>query len=257
VPNGKSSTPVLLKDTLYAPQIGSTIISIGRIASAGYSVSFENGSCNIQKEQNSKIIGSIPTNGNGLYKVEHVLTAGAATEQVNIHTLHRRLGHVSLDSIRKLVRNNAVAGLQIIDDPSPFFCDLCQYAKATRKAICKECSTPQASAFGDEVHTDVWGGPTTPTSLGGCKYYISFTDDYSCYTWLTLLRTKDKALEAYRAFAAWAKTQHSATIKHLHSDRGGEYTGKEFSKFLQEEGSEWCLTTHNTPQHNGISEALN
>jgi transposase InsO family protein len=243
--------------TLYAPQIGSTIVSIGCIASTGYSVSFENGSCNIQKEQNSKIVGSIPANGNSLYKVEHILTAGAVTEQVNIHTLHRRLGHVSLDSIWKLVCNNAVAGLQIIDDPSPFFCDSCQYAKATRKAICKERSTPQVSAFGDEVHTDVWGGPTTPTSLGGCKYYVSFTDDYSRYTWLTLLRTKDEALEAYRAFAAWAKTQHGATIKCLCSDRGGEYTGKEFSKFLQEEGSEQCLTTHDTPQHNGVSEALN
>jgi hypothetical protein len=94
--------------------------------------------------------------------------------------------------------------------------------------------TPQASAFGDEVHTDIWGGPTTLTSLGGCKYYVSFTDDYTRYTWLTLLHTKDKALDTYTAFAAWVKTQHGATIKHLHSDRGGEYTGKEFSKFLQE-----------------------
>ena len=256
VPNGKSSTSVLLKDTLYAPQIGLTIVSVGRIASAGYSVSFENDSCNIRKDEDQRIVGQIPANGNGLYKVEHAAMAGAALEQVNIHTLHRRLGHVSLDSIRRLVRTNAVAGLQIIDDHSPFFCDSCAHAKMTRKPIRKERTTPQATAFGEEVHTDLWG-PAPVISLGGRKHYISLTDDYSRYTWLALLRTKDEALEAYKTFVAWAKTQHGATIKKLRSDRGGEYTGNEFKKFLQDEGSERGLTTHDTPQHNGISEALN
>jgi hypothetical protein len=63
VPNGKSSTSVLLKDSLYAPQIGFTIVSIGRIANAGYSVSFKNNSCNIQKGQDKKIVSSIPAKG--------------------------------------------------------------------------------------------------------------------------------------------------------------------------------------------------
>ena len=256
VPNGKTSTSVLLKDTLYAPQIGLTIVSIGRIANSGYSVSFENNACNIRKESSSKIVGSIPANGNGLYKVEHALTAGAALERVNIHTLHRRLGHVSLDTIRSLVRNNAVDGLQIIDDISPFFCESCAYAKATRKIIRKERSAPQATAFGDEIHTDLWG-PISLASMGGRKYYVSFTDDYSRYTQLTLLRTKDETLEAYKRFAAWAKTQHGVNIKRLRSDRGGEYTGGNFTKYLEEQGTERRLTTHDTPQHNGVAEALN
>ena len=120
----------------------------------------------------------------------------------------------------------------------------------THKPIHKEQLTPQATAFGNEVHTDVWGHAPV-LSLRGHKYYVSFTDDYSCYTWLALLRTKDKVLKAYKTFTAWAKTQHSATIKKLRSDHRGEYTGNKFSKFLQEEGSMHGLTTHDTPQHNG------
>ena len=46
-------------------------------------------------------------------------------------------------------------------------------------------------------------------------------------------------------------------IKCLCSDRGGEYSGAEFTKFLKEEGTEWRLTMHDTPQHNGITESLN
>ena len=136
------------------------------------------------------------------------------------------------------MRTNAVTGLQIIDDCSPFSCDSCAYAKTTRKNIRKERRAPLATAFGDEVHTDVWGGPTTLLSLGGRKYYVSFTDDYSRYTRITLLRTKDEALDAYKAFVAWAKTQHNTQIKRLRSDRGGEFTGNDFTKFLEQQGTE-------------------
>ena len=256
VPNGKSSTTVLLKDTLYAPQIGVTIVAIGRIANAGYSVSFEDNCCKIKKKDSDKVVGNIPATGNGLYRVEHALTVAAALEPVNILTLHRRLGHVSLETIRSLVRNNAVAGLQLIDDYPPLFCDSCQYAKLTRKTIRKERVAPPANSFGDEVHSDLWG-PSPLLTIGGRKYYVSFTDNHSRYTRLALLRSKDETLEAYKAYAAWARTQHGAHIKRLRSDRGGEYTGGDFTKFLQEQGTERRLTTHDTPQHNGVAESLN
>ncbi len=106
------------------------------------------------------------------------------------------------------------------------------------------------------MHTDLWG-PSPTQSLGGRKYYIAFTDDSTRYTMLTILRSKDEALNAYKAYAAWAHTQHGVRIKRLRSDRGGEYTGGEFTKFLKEQGTERRLTTHDTPQHNGVAESLN
>jgi transposase InsO family protein len=68
---------------------------------------------------------------------------------------------------------------------------------------------------------------------------------------------KDEAFSAYMDFAAWAKTQHSVQIKQLHSDRGGEYTSSAFTEFLCNQGTECRLTTHDTPQHNGVAESLN
>jgi hypothetical protein len=62
---------------------------------------------------------------------------------------------------------------------------------------------------------------------------------------------------AYRTFANWAKTQHGVKVKCLQSDHGGEYTGDTFTRFLAEEGTERCLTTYDTPQHNGVAESLN
>ena len=32
------------------------------------------------------------------------------------------------------------------------------------------------------------------------KYFITFTDDYSCYMYLYMLRSKDEVLEAFKVF---------------------------------------------------------
>lgn len=194
VPNGAKYSKVVLHDALHAPDMGLTVVSIGRIVKAGCTVQFQEGSCKIKR--GDKVIGDIPVHANGLYKVEHALAA--TTEEVDIITLHRRLGHISADAIRTLIRSNAVSGLRLVDDFPPFACDSCEYAKMTRKAIRKEREAPPADAFGDEVHTDLWG-PSPTFSKGGRKYYVTFTDDYSHYTWLEVLRTKDKMLEAYKA----------------------------------------------------------
>jgi hypothetical protein len=256
VPNGATSSRVILKDTLHAPDLGLTVVSIGRIVQAGYSVEFDQGYCNIRKKADGRVIGSIPAGANGLFKVEHSLVAAVADESVDILTLHRRLGHIPADAIRALIRSNAVVGLRVIDNYPHFTCDSCEYVKTTRKTIRKERQALPAQSFGEEIHTDVWG-PSPTLSLGGRKYYVTFTDDYSRYTKVEILRTKDQTFGTYKSFAAWVQTQHGTQIKRLRSDRGGEFTSNEFTAFLRQQGTERRLTTADTPQHNGVAESLN
>ncbi len=232
-----------------------TIVSISRITKMGCAVSFEGDACKI-KSKASKIIGVVPTSANGLYRVDHSVVAGAAIETISLLTLHRQLGHISPAAIRTLIKQGTVTGLTLTDDVTTLVCDLCEYAKTTCKAICKEREALQADAFGAEVHSNIWG-PSPVQTIGGRKYYITFTDDHMHYTRLQLLRTKDEAFNAYKAFATWAQTQHGVHIKQLQSDRGGEYTGDAFTRFLKEQGTKCQLTTHNTPQHNGVAESLN
>jgi len=255
VPNGQKTTEVLLRNTLHAPDMGLTVISVGRIANAGNTVVFEGNTCKI-KNKSGMIIGDIPAGPNGLYKVDHTYIAMEELEQVDMLTIHRRLGHISPNSIRTLIRSGAVTGLQLDDTGPSFMCPSCEYAKTTRKIINKERVADIADTFGAEVHTDLWG-PSPVQTIGGRKYYVSFTDDHTRYTKIVLLKTKDQALQAYKEFANWTQTQHGVRIKRLRSDRGGEYTGGEFTKFLQDQGTERRLTTHDTPQHNGVAESLN
>jgi len=72
------------------------------------------------------------------------------------------------------------------------------------------------------------------------------------------MQTKDKALEAYKSFEAWALMQQCCKgIKTLCSDRGGEYLSKAFDQHLAAASTTWKLTTHDTPQLNGVAEWLN
>jgi hypothetical protein len=169
VPNGKGTTPVILHDTLHAPEMALTIVSISRITNASYEATFSKRSCKI-KNKSGKTIGEIPASANHLYKVEHAFTAASANqitvEHIDIHTLHRRLGHIAVDTIRALISNGAITGIRIIDDGSLIICDSCKYAKLMRKPIKSKQLAPPANRFGEEIHSDVWG-PSPTNSLGG------------------------------------------------------------------------------------------
>jgi hypothetical protein len=255
VPNGDRTTEVVLWDTLHAPDMGLMVVSIRHIANARYIVAFEGNNYKI-KNKKGDTISNIPSSPNRLYKVECAYMAAEKREQVDILTLHRRLGHISPNSIRSLIRNGAVIGLQLNDSGPSFICPSCEYAKMTHKVIKKEHTADIVDAFRAEIHTNLWGLSTVQT-IRGRKYYVMFTDDHTRYMKIDLLKTKDQALQAYKGFVNWAQTQHGVRIKQLRLDRGGEYTGNEFTKFLQSQGTERHLTMHNTPQHNSVTKLLN
>ena len=133
------------------------------------------------------------------------------------------------------------------------FCESCIYAKATCKMVPKAREGERTAEFGDEIHTDVWG-PAPVESKGGKRYYITYTDDSTHLMNLYLLAKKSDAYETYKDYDAWCATQLKAEIKVLHSDRGGEYLGKEFTLYLKSKGMKQKLTIHDTPQQNRVAE---
>ena len=98
IPNGESSTPMRLKDTLHAPDMGATIVSISRIAKAGFSICFKGQSCKI-KDPRDKVIRVILASDNRLYKVDCIYSAILVLECVDLATMHRHLRHIAPDTI--------------------------------------------------------------------------------------------------------------------------------------------------------------
>ena len=248
----EKSSRVLLKDVLYTPDIGVTLVSISRIAATGHQVHFVDSTMKIFNSA-KKLVGEVQVKG-GLYRVEHPVSAHAAMETVTVDELHRRMGHIVPDAARNLVKEGLVTGIALDESHAPSSCDSCTFAKMTRKAITKERVRPRAANFGDEIHSDVWG-PAPVLTKGGNEYYVTFTDDHTRYTHGYLMKHKDEVFSCYKQYCAWMKTQRKAEIKALRSDRGGEYLSKEFSAYLQNLGTARRLTTHDTPSTTGLLSA--
>ena len=106
------------------------------------------------------------------------------------------------------------------------------------------------------VHTDVCG-PMSVQARGGYEYFITFTDDYSRYGYVYLMRHKSEAFDKFREYKAEAEKQLGVHIKQLRSDRGGEYLSGEFKSYLAQEGIISQLSSPGTPQQNRVSERRN
>ena len=198
------TTTVLLKDVLHCPDMGLTLVSIGKLTTAGYKVLFRGSTCKIF-DSKDRVIGQVNMK-NRLYRVDHdvminVGIAGEAREVLTVEELHRRMGHIALEAAKKMVSSGATRGIEV--DPSTVLqsCDSCEYAKAMHKPIRKTHMEARASRFGDEIHLDVWG-PSPVQTPGHKEYYVSFTDDHTRWTHLQLLAAKDEVFRAYKAFEA-------------------------------------------------------
>ncbi|GJY34808.1 retrotransposon protein, putative, ty1-copia subclass [Tanacetum coccineum] len=106
------------------------------------------------------------------------------------------------------------------------------------------------------IHTDVCG-LLRHVSRQGASYFITFTDDYSRYGYVYLLKHKHEVFETFKVFKNEVENQLGKTIKALRSDRGGEYISQEFKDYLKDCGIVQQLTPPYTPQHNGVSERRN
>ena len=164
---------------------------------------------------------------------------------------HLRLGHINSSRIHGLVKSGILNSL--IFEPIPV-CESCLEGKMTKRPF--KAKGNRATIQLELVHTDVCG-PMSVQARGGYEYFITFTDDYSRYGYVYLMRHKSEAFDKFREYKAEAEKQLGIHIKQLRSDRGGEYLSGEFKSYLAQEGIISQLSYPRTPRQNGVSERRN
>jgi len=143
-----------------------------------------------------------------------------------------------------------VVGLPKINDLD--FCEGCVYGKQRRISFPIN-KVWRASNCLELVHADVCG-PMSVESLGGSRYFLLFTDDYSRMSWVYFLKFKSEVFENFKRFKALVEKQSGCSIVALRSDRGGEFTSNEFATFCEKNGIHRELTAPYAPEQNGVAE---
>nr|GEZ49575.1 putative ribonuclease H-like domain-containing protein [Tanacetum cinerariifolium] len=111
---------------------------------------------------------------------------------------HKRPGHINFKTMNKLVKRNLVRDL-----PSKLFEDnqtrvACQKIKQHR-ASCKSKTVSSISQPLHMLHMDLFD-PTFVKSLMKKMYCLVVTDDYSKFTWIFFLATKDETSGILKSF---------------------------------------------------------
>jgi histone deacetylase 1/2 len=129
---------------------------------------------------------------------------------------HARLGHPSSSIVQQILSSNKIS---ISSKHNESVCDACQKGKSHQLPYPK--STSVSSAPLELMFSDVWG--LAPMSFGRYKYYVSFIDDYSKFTWIYLLKHKSDVFQKFRDFQQHVERLFDCKILAFQSDWGGEY----------------------------------
>ncbi|KAK2404463.1 secreted RxLR effector protein [Trifolium repens] len=246
---------IQLKNCYYVPAISRNIISVSCLDKFGFSFMIKNNCCSIYLND---IFYANAQMYNGLYVLDletpvyNINTKRMKPNELNPSYLwHCRLGHINERRISKLHKDGL---LDSFDYESYDTCRSCLIGKMTKAPF--KGKGERANDLLALIHTDVCG-PLNIPARGGFTYFITFTDDFSRYGYVYLMKHKSESFEKFREFKNEVQNQLGKNIKTLRSDRGGEYLSQEFNDHLKECGIVSQLTPPGTPQWNGVSERRN
>ncbi|GJR03433.1 putative ribonuclease H-like domain-containing protein [Tanacetum coccineum] len=168
---------------------------------------------------------------------------------------HRRLGHINFKTINKLVRDNLVRGL-----PSKCFendqtCVACLKGKQ-HKASCKSKVQNSITQPLFMLHMDLFG-PNFVSSLMNRKYCLVVTDDYSRFTWVFFLASKDETSGILKSFINEIENLVDKKVKIIRCDNRTEFKNRVMNEFCEQKGIKREYSIARTPQQNGVAERRN
>ena len=249
-----------LKDVIHIPEAPNSLLSISRFdESEGY-VGFQNGTCRLYVKGDT-LVGT-GQKINRLYRLDARSRirpperANIATTKKSWDVWHQLYGHIGTTGLETLHKKGLVTGLDVDETSKPSrFCEACVQVKQTIRPFPKEADG-QSKVPGERTISDVWG-PARVESIGGAKYYISFTDDAACVHTPLFTKNKGQATRLIQHYILEIEKKFGQNPKYLRFDNGSKLVNKEMKKWAGDKGIVIETTTPYSPQQHGTAERLN
>lgn len=150
---------------------------------------------------------------------------------------HRRLGHLSFDLLSRLSSLGLVQGLPKLKFEKELVCAPCRHGKmvAASHPPVNQVITDHPAEL---LHMDIVA-PARVCSVGGKWYVLVIVDDFSRYSWVYFLETKDEVFGLVRDMILRLKNEQPYDpIRAIRSDNGTELKNARFEAFCRDHGLE-------------------
>ncbi|GJT92836.1 putative ribonuclease H-like domain-containing protein [Tanacetum coccineum] len=255
------------EDVYFVKELKFNLFSVSQMCDKKNYVLFTDSEClvlspNFKLPDESQVLLKIPRQNN-MYSFDMknivpkdgltCLVAKATSEESMLW--HRRLGHVNFKNINKLVKDNLVRDLPLKQFKNDQTCVACLKGKQHRASCKTKAFSPSTKPL-FMLHMDLFG-PTFVSSLMHKKYCLVVTDDFSRFSWVFFLRSKDETSEILKNFIRKIEKLVDKKVKIIRSDNGTEFKNHVMDEFCREKGIKREYSVARTPQQNGVAERKN
>ncbi|GKB63092.1 putative ribonuclease H-like domain-containing protein, partial [Tanacetum coccineum] len=238
---GKIKTSKLdFENVYFVKELKFNLFSVSQMYDKKNSVSFTDTGCvvlspNFKLTDESYVLLKVPRKDN-MYIVDlkNVIPKGGLTclftkatpDESNLW--HRRLGHVNFKTMNKL------KGKQ-------------------HKASCKTKTVSSISQPLKMLHMDLFV-PTFVKSLMKKMYCLVIINDFSRFSWVFFLATKDETFEILKTLIAGIKNLIDLNVKVIRCDNGTEFKNRVMNQLCEMKGIKREFSVAKTPQQNKVAE---
>jgi len=185
----------------------------------------------------------------------------AANRQISLDLAHRRLGHISKNLVKKLIKESTGVTLKGMDahEFADERCDECMAGQMKAKPFpLRQPPKRKGTKPFEMIHMDLLTGPEEALD-GHYRYLLVIVDDYTRYSWVYGLKSKhiEKAWEKWQARILRHHgdgDRQRVLLKRIRSDNGGEFITKVMQAQWRAEGIELELTVAHAHNQVGVAE---
>ncbi|GJY88541.1 retrovirus-related pol polyprotein from transposon TNT 1-94, partial [Tanacetum coccineum] len=250
----------LHRDKLHVEGLGHNLFSVGQFCDSDLEVAFRKHSCYVRDTDGVELLKG--SRGSNLYtiSVEDMLKSSpicllSKASRNKSWLWHRRLNHLNFGTINDLARKDLVRGLPRLKFEKDHLCSACQLGKSKKHTHKPKTENTNLEVL-NTLHMDLCG-PMRVQTINGKKYILVIVDDYSRFTWVKFLRSKDETPAVVIKFLTQIQVGLNKTVRFIRTDNGTEFVNKTLYDHYEKVGIFHQKTVPRTPQQNGVVERRN
>nr|GEU99307.1 hypothetical protein [Tanacetum cinerariifolium] len=203
---------VTISRVYYVEGLGHNLFSVGQVCDSNLEVAFRQHICYVRNLKGVDLLTG--SRGNNLYTLS--------------------LGDM-MAAINHLARQSLVRDIPKLKFEKDHLCSACAMGKSKKKIHkLKSKDTNHEKLY--LLHMDLCG-PMRVASINGKKYILVIVDDYSRFTWVKCLRSKDKAPYFIIKFPKMIQVSLETTpVRRIRTDNGSEFVNQTLREYYKTVG---------------------